>query len=151
MSSVGSLFAPAKVKAMQKSNRGMSSNVVVVVDDDHPVRNSLNFSLEIEGFSVRTFACGGDLLGSSLPHRYACLVIDQVLPGMSGLDLIEKLRERNISVPAILITTNPSATLIERAKGAGVRIVEKPLLGNALIDQIRRIFSQMDGEQDQAQ
>src|SRR5258705_2517015 len=110
------------MKAMQTANHGANSKLVVVVDDDRPVRNSLKFCLEIDGFSVRTFACGGALLGSSLPHSYACLVIDQMLPGISGLDLIARLRERNISVPAILMTTNPSPALIERARRAGVRI-----------------------------
>jgi two-component system response regulator FixJ len=148
MSSTGNGFAPVKAKAMQNVKRG-ANLVVVVVDDDRAVRNSLKFSLEIEGFSVRTFACGGDLLGSSLPHRYACLVVDQNLPGISGLDLIARLRERNISTPAILITTNPSTTLIKRAKQAGVRIVEKPLLGNVLVDQIREICAQTDKGQEE--
>ena len=130
---------------MQQGNRETSPNVVVVVDDDRAVRNSLKFSLEIEGYSVWTFACGGDLLGSPLPRRYACLVIDQVL-----LDLIARLRNRNISAPAILITTNPRATLIEQARQARVHIVEKPLLGNVLVDQIREICSQMDEAQDEA-
>jgi two-component system response regulator FixJ len=146
----GNRFAPAKVKAMQKAIPGANSNAVVVVDDNYAVRNSLKFSLEVEGFPVRTFACGGDPLGSSLPHRYACLVVDQNLPGMSGLDLIARLRTRNISAPAILTTTNPSATLIERAKRAGVHIVEKPLLGNVLVDEIREICVQLVESQDEA-
>ena len=119
-------------------------NTVAVVDDDQAVRNSLKFSLELDGFSVRTFTVGGDLLSSSIPHRYACLIIDQNLPGITGLDLIEKLRQRRISAPAILTTTQPSATLIARAKRAGVVIVEKPLLGNVLVDKIREVCASRD-------
>ena len=62
---------------------------------------------------------------------------DQNLPGMSGLDLIAKLREQRIQAPAILITSRPSPTVIHRAKQAHVRIIEKPLLNNTLIDGIR--------------
>jgi FixJ family two-component response regulator len=60
---------------------------------------------------------------------------------MSGLDLIAALRERNISTPAILITSHPSLSLRERANKAHIPIVEKPLLGNALLDKIRDVLA----------
>jgi len=112
--------------------------LVIVVDDDQAVRNSLTFSLEVEGFAVRSYAGGHDLLedGRDVP-RGGCLVIDQRMPGMTGLDLISKLRTRAVAAPAILVTSHPTAAVRQRAAKAGVRIVEKPLLGNALIDVIR--------------
>jgi FixJ family two-component response regulator len=64
-------------------------------------------------------------------------VVDQKMPGMSGLELIGKLREHNIAAPAILIISQPSAALSMRAATARVPIVEKPLLGNALLDRIQ--------------
>jgi|SRR4051812_20637181 len=132
-------YSPAEAEAMQALRNAENKNTVVVVDDDRAVRNSLKFSLEIEGYAVRAFAVGGELLSSSLPHRYSCLVIDQNLPGMTGLELVAQLRQRRILTPAILTTTNPSPTLVDRAKHAGVSIVEKPLLGNILVDKIREI------------
>ncbi len=111
--------------------------VVGVVDDDPAVRNSLKFSLEIEGFAVGIYASADELLKESDLSRFRCLVIDQHMPGLSGLDLVAKLRERQISVPVILITSHPSRTLAARADKAAVPIVEKPLLGNALLDRIR--------------
>jgi two-component system, LuxR family, response regulator FixJ len=111
--------------------------VVVVVDDDPAVRNSLKFVLEIEGFVVRIYESGGELLGARDLPTCSCLVIDQQMPGMTGMDLIAKLRDRNVSVPAILITGRPNLVLSERAARADVPIVEKPLLGNALVDRIR--------------
>jgi FixJ family two-component response regulator len=111
--------------------------VVIVIDDDSAVRNSLKFSLEIEGFVVRAYASGTELLsGLDLPVC-RCLVIDQKMPGMTGLDLIAKLRNRHIPAPAILITSEPNAVLTERAARANIHIVEKPLLDNALLDRIR--------------
>ena len=111
--------------------------VVIVVDDDCGVRKSLKFSLKVEGFAVLAYACAGDLLGSLDPLECHCFVIDQNMPGMKGLDLIAKLRERRISTPAILITGDPSAAVIDRAKRADIRIVEKPFLNPALVDGIR--------------
>jgi two-component system, LuxR family, response regulator FixJ len=119
--------------------------VIIVVDDDRAVRNSLKFSLELEGFSVHAYGCGGDLLGSATAFAGACLVVDQNMPGMTGLDLIARLRARNVSTPAILITTHPGARLKERAAQAHVPIVEKPLLGNGLVDTIRDACAPQNG------
>jgi FixJ family two-component response regulator len=56
---------------------------------------------------------------------------------MNGMDLIGTLRQRQVLAPAILILSHPNATLSARAAMADVPIVEKPLLGNALVDRIR--------------
>lgn len=121
-----------------EKHRDLTPHVAVVgiVDDDPAVRNSLKFSLEIEGFDVGIYASADELLeGRDLSH-FRCLVIDQNLPGMNGLDLIAKLRSLQISVPAILITSHPPRAVVVRADKACVPIVEKPLLGNALLDKI---------------
>jgi FixJ family two-component response regulator len=112
---------------------------VVVVDSDPAVRHSLKFSLELEGFVVATYANAQDLLEGDIPDQ-SCLVIDYNLPGMNGWDLLAELRSRDISIPAILVATQPSAVLRHRAVDAGYRIVEKPLLGDALVRCIQEIF-----------
>jgi two-component system response regulator FixJ len=111
--------------------------IVVVVDDDAAVRGSLKFALEIEGFAVRIYPKGDDLLGDLPLRDCACFIIDQKLPGMSGLDVVAELRKEHIAAPVILITSHPTTMLQERAARAGVPIVEKPLLGNTLIDRVR--------------
>jgi two-component system response regulator FixJ len=116
--------------------------LVIVVDDDLAVRNSLEFSLEVEGFTVRAYAGGDALLDDVARLRDGgCLVVDQNMAGMSGLDVIAQLRARAVAVPAILITSHPSMALSQRAAKAGVAIVEKPFLGTALIDRIRDLLS----------
>jgi FixJ family two-component response regulator len=70
-----------------------------------------------------------------------CLVVDQNMPGMTGLDLVARLRERAITVPTILMVCEATPTLKERAIRAGISLVEKPLLGNVLLDRIRVSFS----------
>lgn len=112
-------------------------SLVIVVDDDPAVRNSLKFSLEIEGFNVRVYGSGSELLSEREFPDCSCLVVDQRMPGITGLDLIAKLREHLVSAPAILVTSHPDAELARRAAGAKVPIVEKPFLGNTLVERIR--------------
>lgn len=126
-------------RAMEKHSEFEGrSDLIVVVDDDAAVRKSLKFSLEVEGFAVRTYERAEELLSEAAVPAWRCLVIDQKLPGLSGVDLISELRDRKILVPAILVTTHPSAELKRRAANAGVAIIEKPLLGSALLDGIRQ-------------
>jgi two-component system, LuxR family, response regulator FixJ len=121
----------------QRDDISTSRSVVIVIDDDPAVRNSLKFSLEIEGFAVLLYASGSELLSQHDIPACSCLVVDQKMPGMTGLDLISLLRAQHISAPAILITSQPNGAVARRAAGANVAIVEKPLLGNALMDRIR--------------
>jgi two-component system, LuxR family, response regulator FixJ len=110
---------------------------ILLVEDDPAVVNALTFSLELEGFDVCAYADGEALLASTpLPSR-GCLVLDYNLPGMDGLDLLERLRAAHVNLPAILITTNPRRALRAQAAIAGVEIIEKPLLTDALRDSVR--------------
>jgi FixJ family two-component response regulator len=111
--------------------------VVVIVEDDPAVRSSLAFSLQAEGFSVRSYASAAEILREVPAPETACLVIDYKLPKMNGLDLLAELRRRQVAAPAILITTHPSAALRERAAATDTVLIEKPLLGEALFQEIR--------------
>jgi two-component system, LuxR family, response regulator FixJ len=112
--------------------------VITVVDDDPAVCNSLKFSLELEGFAVRTYHSAAAVLCAEHLDCCNCFVIDQRMPGMSGMDLIDALRQQKISTPVILIISAPNKALSGRAATAAIPIVEKPLLGNALIENIRK-------------
>ncbi len=115
--------------------------VAIVVDDDPAVRNSLKFSLEVEGLLVRTYSNAAEALQEVNYPTRGCLIIDYRLPGMTGLDLLASLRQRRIGLPAILITTNPSAYVVSRAKAAGVTLVEKPLLSGALHEAVQNALN----------
>lgn len=110
---------------------------VILVDDDPAVAHAVQFSFDLEGLAVRAYRDGESLLACpDIPQR-GCLILDQNLPGMDGLSVLERLRQTGVRLPAILITTNPRAALIDRAAGAGVPIVEKPLLTDALLMTVR--------------
>ena len=111
--------------------------VVIVLDDDLAVRNSLKFSLEIEGFTVRSYASGAELLGAGGSHglRLSC--------GRPAYARNERARpDRHAAQPTFLGAGHPDyrrpQSVCARARRkASVPIVEKPLLGNALLQKIR--------------
>jgi two-component system, LuxR family, response regulator FixJ len=126
------------VSAMTEGPRTTAKRpIITVVDDDLAVCGSLKFALELEGFAVRTYHSGAELLRAGDLEDCNCFVIDQRMPGMTGMELVEALRERLVLTPAILIISHANAALSARAQKAAVPIVEKPFLGNALVERIR--------------
>ena len=111
--------------------------VIAVVDDDAAVRNSLKFSLEIDGFSIRTYASAEELLGSGNLDNFQCLIVDQDMPRMTGLELVTALRAQGVKVPALLICGRLTPAVTRQASVAGIPVVEKPFLGNGLIESLR--------------
>jgi FixJ family two-component response regulator len=128
--------------AMWKLADQMTKPLICIVDDDPAVRNSLQFALELEGFGVSVYPDADTFLASSGLDQTSCLVIDYKMPRTNGLELLAKLRARNIRTPAILMVSHSTPAVHLGAKKAGVPIVEKPLLGNALTDHIHAALGQ---------
>ncbi|HVY33194.1 MAG TPA: response regulator [Caulobacteraceae bacterium] len=106
---------------------------VAVVEDDGALLSALRFSLEAEGYEVRTFANQIDLLAhQDAVHGIACLIVDYRLNPLNGLELFVLLQSRGMTAPAILVTSNPDEECRREAARLGVPIVEKPLLTDAL-------------------
>ncbi|MES2343222.1 MAG: response regulator [Pseudomonadota bacterium] len=106
------------------------------MDDDIALRTALTFTLELDGFVVMALGSGEDLLNCTLPDAPACLVLDQNMGGLTGLDSLAQLRSRAIDLPALLITSHPRQSVRDAAAALGAVIVEKPLLGDALLSEI---------------
>jgi two-component system, LuxR family, response regulator FixJ len=115
----------------------LTQATVLIVDDDPALRNSLKFALEVEGFAVRAYRTGAELLAEGRMPEEGCLVVDYKLPEMNGLDLLSELRRRKVDLPAILMTTHPTSAVRNRAAEAGVHVIEKPLLNDTLFLGIR--------------
>ena len=114
-------------------------HAVLVVDDDAAVRNALKFVLEIEGFKVRLYPNGQALLDDGDLPTMGCLVVDYRMPGMDGLELVERLRAGDVTLPVVLICSRLNDWLRSRAMRAGISaVLEKPLSDSALIECIRR-------------
>jgi two-component system response regulator FixJ len=109
-----------------------------VVDDDRDVLGSLRFLLETEGFEVRTFTSGSDLLKRPAAALPDCLIIDYKMDGMNGLDLFQQLRMQGRVPPVVLITGYPDETIPTKAAAAGIRhVVLKPHVEESLIMHVR--------------
>jgi FixJ family two-component response regulator len=117
------------------------SPILALVDDDPAVRQSLTFAFETAGISVSAFSDAESALASPDRLAWRCMVLDQRLPGISGLELLDRLRAAGVRAPSILITTHPSYETRTRARAAGVEIVEKPLLDNQLSKRVSEFIA----------
>jgi FixJ family two-component response regulator len=116
-------------------------HLILIVDDDQAVRDSLQFALQLEGLSVHVHRGGAALLADPDLAKARCLILDERNPCMDGFSLLGRLQALDIHVPAILLTNHATPRIKARANAAGVTMVlEKPLLDNALADNIRRIL-----------
>jgi FixJ family two-component response regulator len=115
---------------------------VVVVDDDEPVRDSLQAMLEAEGFAVETFADADRFLEGYRPTPNSCLLIDVRMPGMDGIELLTKLATRVSSPPVILITGHGDVPMAVRAiKLGAVDFIEKPFAAQTIVRSIREALA----------
>lgn len=114
-----------------------SQQLIAIVEDDAAVLNSLEFSLQTQGYAVCSFAKAADALGSQEILGADCLVVDYVLPDLDGANMLLALRRRALACPAIMIASNPSLQCRNAATRVGARLLEKPLMGGVLEDAIR--------------
>jgi len=117
----------------------LSSLLIAVVEDDPAVLNSLEFALRAEGYAVCPATCAADARASPDFHRADCLVVDYALPDGTGTVLLSELRLGGLRCPAIVIASNPTRECRRQAHAAGAPLVEKPLMGGTLIDQIAEL------------
>jgi len=107
-----------------------SPGTVAIVDDDHAVLDSLRFLLEVLGYRVATHASADAFLtdrGTPNVDGPSCLIIDQHMPRMTGLELAQALRDDGDGIPILLITGSPSPAIVQRAAQLGiVNVLEKP-------------------------
>lgn len=115
------------------------SPVVYLVDDDEAVREALALLINTVGLEVQTFPSPTLFLQAFDPQAIGCLVLDVRMPGMSGLQLQELLRERGVDLPVVLITGHGDVNLARRAfLGGAVEFLPKPIDEQTLIDTLQR-------------
>jgi FixJ family two-component response regulator len=113
--------------------------VVIVIDDDASLRESLKDLIRSVGRRVETFASAQDFLRSKRPDMPACLVLDVRLQGPSGLDLQKQMAESNIDIPIIFITGHGDIPMSVQAMKAGaVEFLTKPFRDQDLLDAMQQ-------------
>ncbi len=100
--------------------------MIAVVDDDKAVCSSLKFMLEIEGYVARTYDTPTRLLSASDLTSCSCAIVDFSLPDMDGLTLVEALRSRGHTWPAILIASNPTSLRLSAPAAPGFLSSKSP-------------------------
>ena len=120
-----------------------AKSTVFVVDDDEAMRESLKYLIESVGHQVQTFSSANAFLESSYPGRSGCLLLDVRMPGMSGLELQDRLINDQIALPIIIITGHGDVPMAVRAMQSGAfDFIEKPFNHQLLLDSIHRALEQ---------
>ena len=110
---------------------------IFVVDDDIDVRTSLSRALKLRGFTVETYSSAPAFLDEFDPDRPGCLVLDQGMPHMTGLELQEVLLERGHSIPIIFMTGHGGVNQsVQAMKQGAVDFLEKPFRQDFLVERI---------------
>jgi two-component system CheB/CheR fusion protein len=128
---------------IQGETNKLGGPVIYVVDDDSSVREGLREVFEDDGKTVEDFASCEEFLQTYQQGREACLLVDSYLPGMTGLELLQKLQALGQSLPAIMITGNSDVPMAVQAMKAGASdFVEKPAGRGELLASVRRALEQ---------
>ena len=129
------------------------ADIVHVVDDDEAMRDSMAFLLRAENFQVQTYADATDFLEALPQIKAGCVVTDVRMPGMSGIELLQRLRELKVSLPVIVVSGHGDVPLaVEAMKSGALDFIEKPFDDVVFLRAVRMALStQAADSQRQAQ
>jgi len=121
--------------------------MVHVIDDDEALRESLTFLLRTADIDVRSYSSAAAFLDALPDAGLSCVITDVRMPGLSGIDLLKRLRELKISVPVIVITGHGDVPLaVEAMKFGATDFLEKPFDDEVLLASVRSALRQREGE-----
>lgn len=109
-------------------------HVVILVEDDESLRAALERMLRAFGFEAQAYASAEAALTPQDLAWADCFVVDLNLPAMSGLDLVDRLRQRGVTAPAVIITAHDEPRVRAEVQRRGIRhFLAKPFLGSTLV------------------
>jgi RNA polymerase sigma factor (sigma-70 family) len=121
--------------------------IVYVVDDDAAMRESMALMLELAGFRVKSFDSARAFLAACSAQDRGCLVLDQRMPDMSGLELQQELVQRGLSLPIIFLSGyGDIPTTVRAVKNGAMDFLEKPVAKEMLLERIEQALA-VDREQ----
>jgi two-component system, LuxR family, response regulator FixJ len=122
-------------------------STVHVIDDDEALRDSLTFLLRTARLDVQSYPSAMAFLEALPEAKLSCVITDVRMPGMSGIDLLRRLRERKISVPVIVITGHGDIPLaVEAMRIGAIDFLEKPFDDEVLIASVKTALRHKEGE-----
>lgn len=130
--------APHAGRMPLRRERAVGRPLVVLVDDDESVRESLPDLLRELGFAVRGFSSAEEFLQSDAVSLSQCLLLDVAMPGMNGLDLQQELARSGRAIPIIFISAQKDEDIRTRAFAQGAAaFLYKPFSDMALLEALR--------------
>lgn len=120
------------------------SQKIYVVDDDPAVRDSMRMVLESYGMTVLDYDSAEHFLEDSAAHSNdGCLILDQHMPHMTGLQLLDKLRGHRVMLPVVMVTGRSDTLLKDSARKAGATVIlDKPVSDEDLLQAIELAFAE---------
>lgn len=116
--------------------------LISIIDDDDSLRAALVGLVRSLGYRANGFACAEDFLAAADAGASAAIVTDIQMPGLSGIDLKERLTADGCTAPVIMITARTEPGLSERAFASGALcVLKKPFAAEALIDCLERALA----------
>jgi len=129
-----------------------SPATVFVVDDDEAVRDSLALLLRSVELAVATFSSANEFLDSYDPAAPGCLILDVRLPGMSGLELQQRLADDGADLPIVFITGHGDVPMAVRAMRRGaVDFLQKPFSDQQLLDRVQQALAEQSQRRQQSE
>ena len=117
----------------------MSQGMIAIVDDDEALREAMKSLVRSLGYSVSTFGSAEEFLNSEQINDTSCLVTDVQMPGLSGLDLQDRLIASGHRIPIIFITAYSDENVRIRAMKAGaLAFLIKPIDPHLLVDHLEK-------------
>jgi two-component system response regulator FixJ len=111
---------------------------VFLIDDDPSVRDSLTLLLSLKGVATQPFATAESFIETYQPERAGCVLTDLRMPGMTGLELLAALHQRQIEVPVVVLTAHGDVSTARAAlKNGAFDFLEKPIDDVMLLDVLR--------------
>ena len=121
--------------------------IVHVIDDDEALRDSLTFLLRASQIEVESYSTATAFLDALPNISSSCVITDVRMPGLSGIDLLRRLKELKISVPVIVITGHGDVPLaVEAMKTGATDFLEKPFDDEVLVASVRSALRQQEGK-----
>jgi two-component system response regulator FixJ len=112
--------------------------VIHVIDDDDAVRDSLSLLLTTEGLRVEAHPSATEFLARIRPEASGCVLTDARMPEMTGIELLEEMKARNLTLPVVVVTAYADVSLaVQAMKQGAFDFLEKPFDNEALVACVR--------------
>jgi two-component system response regulator FixJ len=128
-----------------------TTSTVYIIDDDHMARESLKWLIESASLPVQVFESGLNFLEQVTESMSGCILLDVRMPDINGMELYAKLKQRDITLPVIIVTGHADVAMAVRAMKAGAYdLIEKPYNDALMLERVQSaIAHDQDNQLDQ--